>query len=415
MRELEDRFRSLDRIEPPDLWNESVARAAELGMARRQPFSRAWLLIAAALLLVILAAAIAIGARLIWPAPNLSTTQYANGMIVAQHGCGRLIGIDPSSGEERELVASPPACAGDYMAVATAWSADGQRLAYGLWRECGGCVDQSEPAGAFLYEVATGASRQIGECSELSCKEIDISPDGSLVTFYAESLTDGRNTLAVVEVDSGVTRRVALPGASGSPRFSPDGTQIVLPMLGGTSGLYVVDTDSDELKPTYLYGMVDASNPAWAPNGEWIAFDQVSGDGTTGIWVVRADGTEPRLLASDPASEGPGFPTWSPDSRSVAYVWTGSDGASAAARFQLWTVDLDGGEPSLVYESDCCIDDWKGPDWSPDGRYIAFGVHVEERAAASGTAFIRPDGSDLRWISAYPLAPNWQPIPLPTE
>ena len=100
--------------------------------------------------------------------------------------------------------------------------------------------------------------------------------------------------------------------------------------------------------------MVDASNVAWSPDGAWIAFDQVSGDGTSGVWVIRADGTDARLLASGPAEEGPGFPTWSSDSRSIAYARTPSSGVIRGERLELWTVAIEGGPPSRIYQSDCC-------------------------------------------------------------
>ena len=161
--------------------------------------------------------------------------------------------------------------------------------------------------------------------------------------------------------------------------------------------------------------MVDASNVAWSRDGAWIAFDQVSGDETSGVWVIRADGTDARLLASGPAEEGPGFPTWSLDSRSIVYARTPSIGVSRGERLELWTVAFEGGPPSRIYQSDCCPEDWSPPVWSPDGEYIAFGVLMPGSPEVSGTAVIRPDGTDLRWVSAELLRPDWQPIPIPPE
>jgi len=430
MDDLRARFGRLDRIDAPDLWNEAVERAAELGTVARRPISRAFVLIAAALLVVALAGAIAIGLRIIRPVPpDPSSVHYSNGMIAAQDQCGALVGIDPSSGETRNLVAASTDCTfGEYLPTETAWSSDGQRLAYGVWRVCGGCLDQSEPAGAWVYDVATSVTRRIGDCPEGSCKEIDISPDGSLVMYYAESMLNGRDSLVVVEVESGQSHVVALPGEAGSPAFSPDGSRIVLPLRGGVSGLYVVDTTRIAqlpLEPTLLYAgeysggvgetMVDASNVAWSRDGEWIAFDQVSGDGTSGVWVIRADGTDARLLAAGPAEEGPGFPTWSPDSRSIAYARTPSIGTSRGEQFELWTVAFAGGPSSRIYQAECCSEDWSPPVWSPDGEYIAFWVLMPGSPEVSGTAAIRPDGTDLRWLSAQRLRPDWQPIPISPE
>ena len=422
MDDLRDRFGRLDRIEAPDLWNEAVERAAELGAVARRPMSRVFVLIAAALLLVALAGAIAIGLRIIRPVPpDSSNVTYSNGMIAAQDGCGRLIGIDPASSQAHEVVPESSLCGIDtFLEIETAWSSDGRRLAYGMWRECGGCGGQAVPAGAWVYDFETDVMKRLGECPEMSCKEIDISPDGSLITYFAESLMNGRDSLVVVGVDSEQSHVIALPGEAGSPAFSPDGSRIVLPLRGGVSGLYVVDATGIAqvpLDPTLLYSgeageaMVDASNIAWSPDGAWIAFDQVSGDGTSGVWVVRADGTDARLLASGPAEEGPGFPTWSSDSRSIGYVRTPSSGGSAGERLELWIVGVDGGPPSRIYQSECCIADWSAPAWSPDGEFIAFGVEVTERPEASGTAIIRPDGTDLRWASDQPLRPDWQPLP----
>jgi Tol biopolymer transport system component len=266
-----------------------------------------------------------------------------------------------------------------------------------------------------VYDVASGASERIGDCPEQACKEIDISPDGSLVTYYAESLRNGKDTLVVVEVDSQRSHRIDLPGEAGSPTFSPDGSRILLPLLGGTTGLYVIDVSgiaAEAPEPTLIYGMVEAMNAVWSPDSEWIAFDAAMPDGYK-VWVVRADGTETQLPVIGPAFKDPGYPAWSLDSRSVAYLRTSSQ-RDGGKTLELWTVGLNGGQPSRIYASECCIFDWTAPTWSPDGEYISFGVGVDGRRAVSGTFLIRPDGTDLHRASERLLRPDWQPVPIPS-
>ena len=81
------------------------------------------------------------------------------------------------------------------------------------------------------------------------------------------------------------------------------------------------------------------------------------------------------------------------------------------SRVAIWTAEVDGGEPTRIYLSECCMLGYSAPTWSPDGEWITFGVRIEN-AADSGVILIRPDGSDLRYASAWPLGLEWQPIPL---
>ena len=423
MDDLRVRFGRLDRLDVPDLWNEAVTRAAEHDTARRPAPSRLVLLIAVALLLAALAGAIAIGAWLNRePAPDQPAAQFDNGLIVGQREC-QLIAIDPASNEARELLPSLPECAvGEHPAAHTAWSADGRYLAYVVARMCVACFtdfpqEVLDEAGAWIYDATTDAMRQLAPCPERYCEEVDISPDGSLVAFTARSGSGPeRHALIVSAVEpGGPSRRIELPGWPGRPRFSPDGTRIVTPVAEGPPGLYAVDVaaileaePSHDLELDLLHEAAGVANPAWSPDGDWIAFEAVASD-EVGIWLIRADGTDARAVAIDKA-QPPSGPAWSPDGTQIAYVRAFSRSGSTPGRLQLWTVGVAGGDPTLVYESECCLRDWKPPTWSPDGEYIAFSFAIEA-SANSGLALIRPDGSDLRFISDH-LEPDWQPVPL---
>lgn len=77
---------------------------------------------------------------------------------------------------------------------------------------------------------------------------------------------------------------------------------------------------------------------------------------------------------------------------------------------QVWDVNADGTERSLLYESPCCVESPGSPTWSPDGRSVAF-------SASCGTVspavyLVGTDGSGPHRLSGFGFGdPVWKPAP----
>jgi len=132
-----------------------------------------------------------------------------------------------------------------------------------------------------------------------------------------------------------------------------------------------------------------------------IVFDR-DRDGGRQIYVLDIETKRVRQLTR---SAGPdefnGFPDWSPDGRRIAFA---SNRDSGSRSLDLYAMDADGGSltrltdsPELEYS----------PAWSPQGDEIAF-VSVTNDIA--GINIIRIDGSGLRRIGPTPAyGPSWSP------
>ncbi|HVZ77717.1 MAG TPA: PQQ-binding-like beta-propeller repeat protein, partial [Gemmatimonadaceae bacterium] len=105
------------------------------------------------------------------------------------------------------------------------------------------------------------------------------------------------------------------------------------------------------------------SDPHFSPDGKWLAF-AAEYEGNTDVYVVAADGGQPRRLTWHPS---PDIPVgWTPDGSRVVFQSTrASDGPTAIPRF--YTVPATGGvvEPMPMPRA------YQG-QVSPDGRYVAY-------------------------------------------
>jgi Tol biopolymer transport system component len=245
-------------------------------------------------------------------------------------------------------------------------------------------------------------------CGDFNGSQIAWSPNGS------ELVLPRRRSLYVFNVDRGSFRRLTACGSGKCfdmhPTWAPNGRRILFVRYRTpfTESLWTVRPDGSGLTRLTRKLLGAAGNPVWTPDSRRIAFD-VGDNLDARIYVMSADGSNQRVLRRGAGDTGPGVPAWSPDGRRVAYLTT--PGLPARYRAAIWIVNVDGTGRRLLYRSACCIGTWGRPRWSPDGKWLVFGVGLSEDRARSGIYLIQADGTRLRRLAGAPTEAAWQRIP----
>jgi Tol biopolymer transport system component/imidazolonepropionase-like amidohydrolase len=195
-------------------------------------------------------------------------------------------------------------------------------------------------------------------------------------------------------------RRVTVTeGTSMALALSPDRTRIAIDLQGAIFTLPVGGGRATRLTDN----LFDARQPTWSPDGRRIAF-QSNRDGHWHIWVVGADGSNPRALTSGVNEERE--PSWAPDGRRIAFT------SDRSGKFDVWELDLRTG--ALARRTSTAGGNSR-PTWSPDGREIAY---VSDRMGAAGIYAVDAAGVERQIAGAdvfsfgmnVPLGtPSWRP------
>ncbi len=134
-------------------------------------------------------------------------------------------------------------------------------------------------------------------------------PDGTLVA----AMSDSQKTTIYDFSVKPPKFLVGLGGISVSPTFSPDGSQMAfVSVQGGVPGIYILPASGEgEAKRLPINGQ--ATDPAWSPTGEYIAFVSRGTD----ICIIRPDGSGYRQLTG---GQGANYrPSFSPDGRMIVF------------------------------------------------------------------------------------------------
>ena len=243
---------------------------------------------------------------------------------------------------------------------------------------------------------------------------------------------------------SGLTDLTPPGGFERNPVWSPDGRKI---LFAKDDDLYVMNADGGG-RLLVARGDGEVSRYSWSPDGSKIAFIQAGILGDVffeELWVMAADGSGQLRLAAGGAN-----PSWSPDSRRIAYesggqirlinadgtgdirltdqqfgasqpAWSPEGGQIAfitaldeppdrPAAKQIFVINMDGsGARNLTRGRG----DDDGPTWSPDGRKIAFLFSEgEDGNDGSEVAVMNSDGSErtnLTRKAGFDIGPSWSP------
>jgi eukaryotic-like serine/threonine-protein kinase len=196
-----------------------------------------------------------------------------------------------------------------------------------------------------------------------------LSPDGSRVAYERFSTKVFNSDVWLLDLKRNSSTRFAFgPGASRSPVWSPDGSEIVFSQnRDGAYNLYRKPVDGSRAEELLLRSNDDKQPFSWSHDGRFLLYSTSRNLGTQQLWVLPMQG-EPKPIAFSHSSFDESDGEFSPDGRWVAYasnesgqyeiyVRAFSGAADAAETGGKWLVSRDGG---------------LFPRWKSDGRELIY-------------------------------------------
>ncbi len=217
----------------------------------------------------------------------------------------------------------------------------------------------------FSYDLASKQTKKLTDYQEFDIKWPSLGPDAIVYEngglLYEYNLASGKTRNLPIEVRAeDIEARPEFKSVAqniGGLTISPSGARAVVEARGN---IFTVPAEHGSVRTlTTEHSSAHELNPAWSPDGKWIAYlsDKT---GEYEVYTRPQMGGDETRITSDGGIYRFG-PTWSPDSKKLAY-WDKSN--------QLWYVSLDDKKPVLVDTSDYgLIND---ASWSPDSLWLAY-------------------------------------------
>jgi len=257
--------------------------------------------------------------------------------------------------------------------------------------------------------------------------DLVLSPDERTIV-YTVSTTDlpraKRSTqIWTMNADGSNPHALTQGDADSSPRFSPDGKQIAFVR---DSNIFLLPLGGGEARQlTHI--STGVADPLWSPDGKWIAFStdvypECNGDDgcnkkiadrwsngklkahmadsllyrhwtewkdgkVTHTWLVNADSGDARDVTpgrfdTPPFSlGGPLQYAFSPDSAELCVASNHDPDPQSSTNSDLWLIPLSGGTARNITAANKAYDN--SPQYSPDGRYIAYRTQSQPRYESS--------------------------------
>jgi Tol biopolymer transport system component len=263
-----------------------------------------------------------------------------------------------------------------------------------------------------------------------STEHIPEARSGGRIVFHAE-LPSGPHQIYLENADGTNPHRLVTSGFDDqTPSLSPDGRTVAFSRLsldGISQWIYLVDVDGTGLHQIDVGGCVlpclaeGVEGDAWSPDGTELAIfralvDETGQVANVGLWTLNINTGQARQLtmlnmAGGAQDDRAG---WSPDGTHLVFERIEF---TSPERSAIFTIRADGTDLRRVTPWALNAND---PDWSPDGRLIAFQSPAEANSGGEQNIYtIHPDGTGLKQLtdhlSTYPdgsegtFHPSWSP------
>ncbi len=262
--------------------------------------------------------------------------------------------------------------------------------------------DREGPTRLYVLDLATAAMRRVGSAGDWLDEEPRWSPDGKRIAFSSTRGHKGNLDIFVMDAGgSNVTRLTDHASAEQGPVWAADGKSLFL--TGERDGrgeiyrVWLADKRVDRL----TRGINRAIMPATSPDGRYLAYAAQT------IMSFQLHLIDLTTGKSNQITSGGGAcrPAFSPDSKEVAFVRLDKEPSRLEAVRETGSRVLFEDKKLWSYY----------PDYSPDGRLIAFSVSPEHHRGEDWDLAIldvlKP-GQFVRLTSGRgnDRMPDWRPV-----
>jgi TolB protein len=240
------------------------------------------------------------------------------------------------------------------------WSRDGKKFFY----NSGGKLFTLPVTGGTPSPLSTGFADR---CNN----DHGLSPDGNELVISHHG-KDGKSLIYILPSTGGEPRQVTPLGPSYWHGWSPDGkTLAYCAERNGEFDVYTIPVEGGEEKRlTQAPGLDDG--PEYSPDGKTIYFNSVR-TGQMKIWRMNADGSD-QIQVTPNDAYGDWFAHPSPDGAWIVFLSydRSIEGHPANKDVVLRIMQRSGGEPKILASLFGGQGTINVPSWSPDSRKIAF-------------------------------------------
>jgi len=271
------------------------------------------------------------------------------------------------------------------------WSPDGRSIAFST--QAGICLVSLQNTHLHLLTNAPAQSEDWGPA---------FSPDGRQLLFVRRKGAAQPEEIWVASMSSGkVTRLLTEPGKIVStPQWSFDGKSLIFASNrnGGHPALWRASLDN----PGSVFQIGEAGSPAWDPaisrRGYRLAYERITK--SLSVWEVNlmSPDKRPHILvpSTSDTDQGPG-PQFSPDGRKLAFM------SDRSGTMEIWVSNRDGSNAFQL----SAVGGAGTPRWSPDSQSLAFDVNTSNGAKIVTMDLRGGAPTILTQDSFHSVCPSW--------